>query len=101
MSAVTELCCEPQVLESGSGRRRVLEDLRGLCRSVKLEAPPRFEDGWFVIAAEPTEVFRALQEIDPHWSRVFNLIPSDRALRARALRVAKAGGLDGEPRTAA
>ncbi len=89
MATVTELCCESQVLESGPGRRRVLEDLRGLCHAMKLEVAPRFEDGWFLIPAEPTEVFRVLQEIDPHWSRVFNLIPSDRALRARALRVAK------------
>jgi hypothetical protein len=97
MKSVTELCCESQVLESGPGRRRVLQDLRGLCEAMKLETPPRFEDGWFLIPAEPAAVFRALQEIDPHWSRVFNLIPSDRALRARALRVARAGALV-EPR---
>ena len=87
--ATTELCCEPRVLESALGRRRILRDLRALCRSIEVEGPPTYEDGWFLIPAEPLAVFRGLQRVDPHWSRLFALIPSDPALRRRALRTTR------------
>jgi hypothetical protein len=85
----TELCCEPRVLDSPTGRRRILTDVRELCRSIEVEGPPTYEDGWFVIQAEPLDVFRGLQRVDPHWSRLFALVPSDLALRRRALRTAR------------
>jgi hypothetical protein len=89
METTTELCCEPRVLESSQGRRRILTDLRALCRSIEVKGPPTYEDGWFVIQAEPLAVFRGLQRVDPHWSRLFALVPPDRALRRRALRTAR------------
>jgi hypothetical protein len=79
------------MLESPQGRRRILGDLRELCRSIEVGGPPTYEDGWFVIEAEPVTVFRGLQQVDPHWSRLFALVPSDRALRRRALRTARRG----------
>jgi hypothetical protein len=85
--STTELCCEPRVLESPQGRRRILRDLRALCRAIEIDGPPTYEDGWFLIPAEPLAVFRGLQRVDPHWSRLFALVPTDGALRRRALRV--------------
>ena len=87
--ATTELCCEPRVLESPDGRRRILSDLRALCRAIEIDGPPTYEDGWFTIGAEPLAVFRGLQRVDPHWSRLFALVPSDGALRRQALRVSR------------
>jgi hypothetical protein len=84
----TELFPSPRELESRGGRERILADVRELLRAVECDGPPRFEEGWIVVAAPPIAVFKALQRIDPGWIRLFELFPGDSAQRARARRLA-------------
>ena len=85
--ALTELFCEPRLLEDRAGRPLVLDLLGELCEAIELEGRPQFEQGWVLIPADPLSVFKALQRIDPHWPRYFALIPSDQTLRSRAWRI--------------
>jgi hypothetical protein len=85
----TELFPSPRELESRGGRERILADVGALLRAVECDGPPRFEDGWLVLAAPPIAVFKALQRIDPGWIRLFELFPGDSAERARARRLTR------------
>lgn len=60
----------------------MLDALRRLYQAVEIPAPPRVEDCWIVIPADPALVYRGLQRAVPNWFELF-VVPRDGRAPAR------------------
>lgn len=54
------------------------EALRRLYQAVEIGGPPRIEDYWIVIPAEPALVYLGLQRAVPDWFELFVVSKEDR-----------------------
>jgi hypothetical protein len=78
----TRLAPEPSLVATSLGRERMLDALRRLYQVVEIPDPPRIEDYWIVIPAEPALVYPGLQRAVPDWFELF-VVPREDARRAR------------------
>jgi hypothetical protein len=60
----------------------MVQALRGLYEVVDIDDPPRIEDYWIVIPADPTLVYPALQRAVPDWFELF-VVPRELRTRTR------------------
>jgi hypothetical protein len=67
----TRLAPEPKLVETSLGRERMVDALRRLYQVVEIDDPPRIEDYWIVIPADPALVYRGLQRAVPDWFELF------------------------------
>lgn len=67
----TWLAPEPDLVSTRLGRERMVAALRRLYQVVDIPAPPRIEDYWIVIPAEPELVYPGLQRAVPDWFELF------------------------------
>jgi hypothetical protein len=67
----TRLAPEPDLVATSLGRERMLDALRRLYQAVEIPDPPRIEDYWIVIPAEPALVYTGLQRAVPDWFELF------------------------------
>ncbi len=67
----TRLAPEPSLVATTLGRERMLDALRRLYQVVEIPDPPRIEDYWIVIPAEPAKVYPGLQRAAPDWFELF------------------------------
>jgi hypothetical protein len=74
---LTRLAPEPSLVATSLGRERMLEALRRLYQVVDIDDPPRIEDYWIVIPAEPARVYPGLQRAVPDWFELF-VVPKER-----------------------
>jgi hypothetical protein len=72
----TRLAPEPSLVATSLGRERMLDALRRLYQVVEIPEPPRIEDYWIVIPAEPALVYPGLQRAVPDWFELF-VVPRD------------------------
>jgi len=68
---LTRLAPEPSLVATSLGRERMLDALRRLYQVVEIPDPPRIEDYWIVIPAEPAKVYTGLQRAVPDWFELF------------------------------
>jgi hypothetical protein len=68
---LTRLAPEPSLVATSLGRARMLDALRRLYQVVDIDDPPRIEDYWIVIPAEPARVYPGLQRAVPDWFELF------------------------------
>jgi hypothetical protein len=68
---LTRLAPEPSLVATSLGRERMLDALRRLYQVVDIDDPPRIEDYWIVIPAEPAKVYPGLQRAVPDWFELF------------------------------
>lgn len=78
----TRLAPEPSLVATRLGRERMLSALRRLYQVVDIPEPPRIDDFWIVIPAEPSLVYRGLQRAVPDWFELF-CVPREEGRRAR------------------
>jgi hypothetical protein len=78
----TRLAPEPSLVATSLGRERMLDALRRLYQVVEIPEPPRIEDYWIVIPAEPALVYPGLQRAVPDWFELF-VVPRDGRGRER------------------
>jgi hypothetical protein len=78
----TRLAPEPSLVSTSLGRERMLEALRRLYQVVEIPDPPRIEDYWIVIPAEPALVYPGLQRAVPDWFELF-VVPREGRARDR------------------
>jgi hypothetical protein len=78
----TWLAPEPTLIATRLGRERMVSALRRLYQVVDIPGPPRIEDYWIVIPAEPGLVYPGLQRAVPDWFELF-VVPKEEARRAR------------------
>jgi hypothetical protein len=69
--AYTRLAPEPGLVSTRLGRERMISALRRLYQVVDIPGPPRIEEFWIVIPAEPRLVYRGLQRAVPDWFELF------------------------------
>jgi hypothetical protein len=67
----TRLAPEPDLVATSLGRERMLDALRRLYQAVEISDPPRIEDYWIVIPADPALVYPGLQRAVPDWFELF------------------------------
>ncbi len=67
----TRLAPEPDLMATRLGRERMVAALRRLYQVVDIPAPPRIEDHWIVIPADPALVYPGLQRAVPDWFELF------------------------------
>jgi hypothetical protein len=67
----TRLAPEPSLVATSLGRERMLDALRRLYQVVEIPDPPRIEDYWIVIPADPALVYPGLQRAVPDWFELF------------------------------
>lgn len=67
----TRLAPEPKLVETRLGRERMLDAVRRLYQVIDIPDPPRVEDYWIVIPADPALVYTALQRAVPDWFELF------------------------------
>jgi hypothetical protein len=67
----TRLAPEPDLVSTKLGRERMAAALRGLYEVVDIPGPPRVEDYWIVIPADPALVYPGLQRAVPDWFELF------------------------------
>jgi hypothetical protein len=67
----TRLAPEPDLVATSLGRERMLDALRRLYQVVEIPDPPRIEDYWIVIPADPSLVYIGLQRAVPDWFELF------------------------------
>ena len=73
---LTRLAPEPSLVATSLGRERMLDALRRLYQVVEIPDPPRIEDYWIVIPAEPALVYPGLQRAVPDWFELF-VVPGE------------------------
>ncbi len=56
----------------------MVDALRRLYQVVEIQEPPRIEDYWIVIPADPARVYLGLQRAVPDWFELF-VVPRERA----------------------
>jgi hypothetical protein len=78
----TRLAPEPNLVATRLGRERMVAALRRLYQVVDIPEPPRVDDFWIVIPAEPARVYPGLQEAAPDWYELF-VVPKGEARRGR------------------
>ena len=78
----TRLAPEPDLVSTKLGRERMASALRRLYQVVDIAEPPRVEDYWIVIPADPALVYPGLQRAVPDWFELF-VVPRDETRRAR------------------
>lgn len=78
----TRLAPEPDLFATSLGRERIIAALRRLYQVVDIPGPPRMEDYWIVIPAEPELVYPGLQRAVPDWFELF-VVPRDERRRRR------------------
>lgn len=74
----TRLAPEPNLVVTRLGRERMLAALRLLYQAVDIAGPPRIEDYWIVIPADPALVYLGLQRAVPDWFELF-VVPREEA----------------------
>jgi hypothetical protein len=67
----TRLAPEPDLVATRLGRERMVAALRRLYQVVDIPEPPRIEDYWIVIPADPALVYPGLQRAVPDWFELF------------------------------
>lgn len=67
----TRLAPAPDLMATRHGRERMVAALRRLYQVVDIPAPPRIEDYWIVIPADPALVYPGLQRAVPDWFELF------------------------------
>jgi hypothetical protein len=67
----TRLAPEPKLVSTRIGRERMVDALRRLYQVLDIPDPPRVEDYWIVIPAEPARVYLGLQRAVPDWFELF------------------------------
>jgi hypothetical protein len=67
----TRLAPEPSLVATRLGRERMVAALRRLYQVVDIDEPPRIEDYWIIIPAEPALVYPGLQRAVPDWFELF------------------------------
>ena len=67
----TRLAPEPNLVATSLGRERMLDALRRLYQAVEISDPPRIEEYWIVIPADPALVYPGLQRAVPDWFELF------------------------------
>jgi hypothetical protein len=72
----TRLAPEPNLVATSIGRERMLDALRQLYQAVEISEPPRIEEYWIVIPADPALVYPGLQRAVPDWFELF-VVPRD------------------------
>ena len=72
----TRLAPEPSLVATSIGRERMVDALRRLYQVVEITDPPRIEDYWIVIPADPALVYPGLQRAVPEWFELF-VVPRD------------------------
>ncbi len=78
----TRLAPEPALVATTLGRERMVAALRRLYQVVDIPEPPRIEDYWIVIPADPALVYPGLQRAVPDWFELF-VVPRETRRRAR------------------
>jgi hypothetical protein len=73
----TRLAPEPNLVSTSIGRERMVDALRRLYQAVEIQEPPRIEDYWIVIPADPALVYLGLQRAVPDWVELF-VVPRER-----------------------
>jgi hypothetical protein len=76
--AETRLAPEPTLVATKLGRERMVEALRELYQVVDILEPPRVEEYWIVIPADPALVYPGLQRAVPDWFELFVVPREDR-----------------------
>lgn len=76
----TRLAPEPKLVATRIGRERMVDALRRLYQVVEIPDPPRIEEYWIVIPAEPALVYPGLQRAVPDWFELF-VVPREGRLR--------------------
>jgi hypothetical protein len=74
----TRLAPEPSLVSSRLGRERMVDALNRLYQVVDIADPPRIEDYWIVIPADPALVYPGLQRAVPDWFELFVVPREDR-----------------------
>ena len=74
----TRLAPEPSLVSSRLGRERMVDALNRLYQVVDIPEPPRIEDYWIVIPADPALVYPGLQRAVPDWFELFVVPREDR-----------------------
>jgi hypothetical protein len=67
----TRLAPEPNLVVTRLGRERMLAALQRLYQVLEIDEPPRMEDYWIVIPADPALVYLGLQRSVPDWFELF------------------------------
>jgi hypothetical protein len=78
----TRLAPEPKLVATRIGRERMISALRRLYQVVDIPDPPRIEDYWIVIPADPALVYPGLQRAVPDWFELF-VVPREGRRRKR------------------
>ncbi len=78
----TRLAPEPGLISTRMGRERMVAALRSLYQAVDIPEPPRIEEYWVVIPADPSLVYIGLQRAVPDWFELF-VIPREEGRRER------------------
>jgi hypothetical protein len=78
----TRLAPEPALVATRLGRERMVQALHSLYQSVDIVGPPRIENYWIVIPADPALVYPGLQRAVPDWFELF-VVPREHRRRAR------------------
>jgi hypothetical protein len=78
----TRLAPEPSLVATRLGRERMLAALHRLYQVVDIPEPPRIDDYWIVIPAEPSQVYPGLQRAAPDWFELF-CVPKEVGRRER------------------
>jgi hypothetical protein len=76
----TRLAPEPDLVATRLGRERMVAALRRLYQVVDIPDPPRIEDYWIVIPADPALVYPGLQRAVPDWFELF-VVPREERRR--------------------
>jgi hypothetical protein len=74
----TRLAPEPALVATKLGRERMVQVLRRLYQVVEIPEPPRVEEYWIVIPADPALVYLGLQRAAPDWFELFVVPREDR-----------------------
>ena len=75
--AETRLAPEPDLMATKLGRERMVEAVRSLYQAVDILKPPRMEEHWIVIPADPSLVYVGLQRAVPDWFELFVVARGD------------------------
>jgi hypothetical protein len=78
----TRLAPEPSLVATRLGRERMVAALRRLYQVVDIPEPPRIEEYWIIIPAEPALVYPGLQRAVPDWFELF-VIPREERRQGR------------------
>lgn len=78
----TRLAPEPDLISTTLGRERMAAALHRLYEVIDIPAPPRVEEYWIVIPADPALVYPGLQRAVPDWFELF-VVPQEDRRRGR------------------